>query len=189
MDQSDYFFSLGDLVVRPEQDLPDHLIELPRADWANFLFGLHYTVVAEQAVKTCCPQFYASFKALTGYPKLKVDRSIGWGRSMTEASPREIFWGEILESRDLAISEIDDLVGPWASFVEQDLSMVFLVGSFQGCDWEGAIHRVREAILTIARESGDDIGDEGFPRTPSSGIFGRQFHDRARAGQGARSNG
>lgn len=139
--QSDQHFSVVDLVARPRHGLQDHLQEIPAIDQPNFLCGLFYSVLVDQVMYSHRPADYPTFRALTQYPKM--DRTVGYARTLMMADPYEIFADEILSSRGILLEQVGDTFAAWATFIADDLRSFFAQHQIGTCTWP----TVREAML------------------------------------------
>jgi hypothetical protein len=135
------YFSIGDLIASPDRGLPDHLAEIPKGEQVDWLCALFYTVLIDQVMYTHRHADYAAFHEATQYPKM--DRTIGWARTMTMANPYEIFGDEVLVSRGLREKDICDRFGPWADFIATDLQRFFSEHTMGTTTWPA----VRDAML------------------------------------------
>jgi hypothetical protein len=117
------YFSVGDLFVRPDRDLPDHLADIPKEDQIDFLCALFYTVLIDQVMYAHRRTDYVTFRALTQYPKM--DRTIGWARTMMMANPYEIFGSEVLDPRGIETQNIRERFELWTHFIVADLHKFF----------------------------------------------------------------
>jgi hypothetical protein len=134
------YFSVGDLMVRPDQDLPDHLSEVPVDDWPDFLCAVFYTVLVDQIIYTHFRMDYLAFQALTSYPKF--DRTVGWARAMVMANPYEVFSDDILSSRGLAFESVQERFQDWAGFIVRDLRTFFREHDVGTTRWEDVHHEM-----------------------------------------------
>ena len=116
-------FSVVDLVARPQQRLPDHLERVPAPDVIDFLCAVAYTVLIDQVMYTHRRMDYTSFDALTQYPKM--DRTVGYSRTMMMATPLEALGDDVLSSRGLTLAQGQTRFVEWAPFIAADLRKFF----------------------------------------------------------------
>lgn len=117
------YFSVGDLFASPDQGFPDHLADIPKEDQIDFLCALFYTVLIDQVMYTHRHTDYVAFRTHTQYPKM--DRTIGWARTMMMANPYEVFGSEVLDHRGIGVQDICDRFELWAHFIVADLRKFF----------------------------------------------------------------
>ncbi|MBU4004607.1 MAG: hypothetical protein KKD41_08115 [Gammaproteobacteria bacterium] len=150
------YFSVGDLISAPGEGLPDHLTHVPREQQSDFLCALCYVILIDQVMYSHFRPDYAAFQAMTRYPKM--DRSIGWARTMMMANPYEAFGPNVLASRSINHVTTLERFELWASFVVRDLAEFFSTNQLGAATWGN----VREAMLhdfdCIAGEFGGVIG-------------------------------
>ena len=60
---------------------------------------------------------------MTQYPKM--DRTVGYSRTLMMANPYEIFENDILTSRGLRHEEVTERFSVWAEFIASDLCAFF----------------------------------------------------------------
>lgn len=136
------YFSVGDLLALPDQELPDHLAGVPKEDQVDFLCALFYTVLIDQVMYTHRRADYRAFRGLTQYPKM--DRTIGWARTMMMANPYEVFGNEVLHRRGLGAKDVRERFEPWARFIVTDLRKFFSERAVDTTTWA----LVRDAMLS-----------------------------------------
>jgi len=85
---------------------------------------------------------YAAFRVLTQYPKM--DRTVGWVRTMMMANPYEIFGFDLLASRGLHQEDVRQRFAHWARFMIVDLRHFFLEHGPGTTTWPN----VRNAMLS-----------------------------------------
>lgn len=134
-------FSVVDLVVRPGQGFKDHLAEVPHSDQSDFLCALFYTVLIDQVMYAHRQSDYSVFRALTRYPKM--DRTVGYARTLTMANPYELFEDDVVFSRGIQRDDLFARFPVWAEFIVEDLSSFFEQHNVGTSDWP----QIREAIL------------------------------------------
>lgn len=139
--QASEHFSVVDLVARPDQDLRDHLAEVPRDAHLDFLCGLLYIILIDQVMYSHRPAVYSVFRSMTRYPKM--DRTVGYSRTLMMANPYELLDGEILASRGIQCEEVYSRFERWAQFIVDDLNNFFLTHEVGSTAWSD----VRAAML------------------------------------------
>lgn len=135
-------FSVADLFVAPQSGLPDHLIDINAADYIDFIFSIFYTVLIDQVVYSHCQVDYPVFRDLTAYPKM--DRTVGWARTLMMANPYEVFCSEVLEPRGIRSEEVFARFRDWAPFIVSDLRNVFSEHFIGSSNWA----HIRQAMLS-----------------------------------------
>lgn len=133
--QSATHFSVVDLVARPYQGLPDHLVSVPPKMHLDFLCALLYTILIDQVMYSHRHGDYPEFQAMTKYPKM--DRTVGYSRTLMMANPYEIFQNDILTSRGLRHEEVTERFGIWAQFIARDLRAFFTQHQVGTTTWPG----------------------------------------------------
>jgi hypothetical protein len=136
------YFSVGDLLARPDHDLPDHLADVPKVDQLDFLCAIFYTVLIDQVMYTHRHDDYQIFQGLTQYPKM--DRTIGWARTMMMANPYEVFSDDILGSRGFGEMDVRQGLESWVRFIIADLRRFFGEQVVGTTTWAS----VRDAMLS-----------------------------------------
>ena len=140
--EADGRFSVADLFVQPQHGLPDHLVGIPSEDRVDFLCGILYTALIDQVVYAHRRADYCEFRALTRYPKM--DRTVGWARTMMMANPYEVFGREVLEPRKITDQQVLLRFEAWASFIVADLRKFFSEHSVGTTTWDD----IRKAMLS-----------------------------------------
>lgn len=165
-EQANQHFSVADLVARPSRGLPDHLSQVPVSDQIDFLCALVYTILIDQVMYSHRPNDYAKFRSLTSYPKM--DRTIGFARTMTMANPYELLDDEIIESRGIKKSDAICQFAAWSVFIAHDLRRFLTENSVGSTTWP----QVRQAMLSdqsvIRGSAGADLARalEAEPNVP-----------------------
>ena len=152
--QSATHFSVVDLVARPDQDLPDHLASLPSEVRVDFLCALLYTILIDQVMYSHRHGDYPEFQAMTQYPKM--DRTVGFSRTLMMANPYESFENDALVSRGLQHEEVATRFGAWGQFITSDLRSFFTqhqVGTTTWPDVRAAMLRDPSVTCGIAGET------------------------------------
>jgi len=139
--QGERHFSVVDLVANPKRGFPDHLTEIPKDMQSHFLCALYYTILIDQVMYSHHRSDYFAFQALTEYPKM--DRTVGYARTLMMANPSELFSQEILASRAIPEADLLDLFQGWAVFISSDLSDFFGRQQIGATTWS----TVRESML------------------------------------------
>jgi hypothetical protein len=121
--QSATHFSVVDLVARPDHGLPDHLVSVPSEMHLDFLCALLYTILIDQVMYSHRHGDYPEFQAMTLYPKM--DRTVGYSRTLMMANPYEVFENNILTNRGLRPEEVTERFSVWAEFIASDLCAFF----------------------------------------------------------------
>ncbi len=134
-------FSVVDLVARPGRRLPDHLSTVPQHAQADFLCALLYTVLVDQVMYSHRRVDYAEFESITRYPKM--DRTVGYARTLMMANPYELLESEVLASRGLNPKDVEMRFEEWAAFIARDLLAFFNQRRIGSTTWE----LVRGAML------------------------------------------
>lgn len=88
------------------------------------------------------PNDYAKFRSLTLYPKM--DRTIGFARTLMMANPYELLDDEIIESRGIKKSDAICQFADWSVFIAHDLRKFFTENSVGSTTWP----QVRQAMLS-----------------------------------------
>jgi hypothetical protein len=135
-------FSVVDLVARSNRGLPDHLAQVPRERNIDFLCALLYTILIDQVMYSHHAADYPTFQALTTYPKM--DRTIGFSRTLTMANPFELLEEDVLSSRGLNRMGVETRFTDWATFIASDLRAFFAQHQVGQTEW----HAVRSSMLT-----------------------------------------
>jgi hypothetical protein len=135
------YFSVGDLIARPGEGFLDHLPHVPREQQLDYLCALCYVVLTDQVMYSHFRPEYVAFQATTRYPKM--DRSIGWARTMMMANPYEVFTSEVLTSRSIDHVAAFERFELWASFIVRDLAEFFSANQLGAATWGN----VRQAML------------------------------------------
>ena len=151
-DQAARHFSVVDLVARPSKGLPDHLVDVPATDVTDFLCGVAYTVLIDQVMYSHRRLDYEAFESLTQYPKM--DRTVGFARTLMMANPFEALGEDVLHSRGLPPAEVWTRFNDWASFIVLDLRDFFSRHRIGSTSWPD----VRAAML---HDSGATWGHPG----------------------------
>jgi hypothetical protein len=131
--QADEHFSVVDLVARPNRALPDHLASVPHKRHLEFLIGLLYTILLDQVVYSHFPVDYPDFRALTMYPKM--DRTIGFSRTLMMANPFELLEDDVLSSRGMSRADVEARFAVWAAFISLDLRTFFSTQQIGSINW------------------------------------------------------
>jgi hypothetical protein len=139
--QHEQHFSVVDLVVKPAQGLPDHLRAVPGNAQVDFLCALLYTVLIDQVMYSHRRTDYAEFQSMTHYPKM--DRTVGYARTLMMANPYELLGSEILDSRGLNLKDVETRFVEWTSFITLDLPAFFKQRRIGSTTWE----QVRNSML------------------------------------------
>jgi hypothetical protein len=132
--QSDLHFSTFDLVANPANGFRDHLADIPKSSYIDFICALFSLILIDQVMYSHRKPDYAAFQALTRYPK--ADRTVGYARRLMMANPYELFSDEILQSRGIEPTEIDWHFSVWAAFIVQDMKSFFTTHSVGGSTWD-----------------------------------------------------
>ena len=140
-EQAGEHFSVVDLVAQPSRGLQDHLNDVPVPEQLDFLCAVFYTVLIDQVMYTHRRVDYPAFRALTQYPKM--DRTVGYSRTLMMANPYELFEEDVLRSRSFTQGEIDERFSSWAKFIVEDLRCFFASQAIGSSTWD----EVREAML------------------------------------------
>ena len=140
-EQAEDHFSVADLVVRPNKGLPDHLLEVPADQQLDFLCALLYTVLIDQVMYSHCRPDYPTFRSLTAYPKM--DRTVGFARTLMMANPYELLEDDVVLSRNLRHQDAISRFRDWAAFIVADLRVFFTERAVGSTTWPN----VREAML------------------------------------------
>lgn len=135
------YFSVGDLLAHPDKGLPDHLLDIQKEDHIDFLCALFYTILIDQVMYSHHKEDYIAFKQLTLYPKM--DRTIGYARTMMMANPYEVFGEDVLNSRRLNAGIVCERFWSWANFIVKDLRDFFDHNTVGTTTWS----EVREVML------------------------------------------
>lgn len=134
-------FSVVDLVARPNRGLPDHLANVPREHHVDFLCALLYTILIDQVMYSHHAADYPAFQALTGYPKM--DRTVGFSRTLMMANPFELIEEDVLSSRDLDRTVVATRFDTWVSFIASDLKGFVTQHWIGNTEWQA----VRQSML------------------------------------------
>lgn len=121
--QSTAHFSVVDLVARPDRSLPNHLAKLPSDLHIDFLCALLYTILIDQTMYSHRLGDYPVFQAIARCPKM--DRTVGFSRTLMMANPYELLEDDILDSRGFQREEVVARFSGWASFIIIDLRAFF----------------------------------------------------------------
>jgi hypothetical protein len=140
--QSAMHFSVVDLVARPDRGLHDHLADLPRDSQIDFLCALLYAILIDQVMYSHRPEDYAAFQAMTLYPKM--DRTVGFSRTLMMANPYELLEGDVLASRGIEHDLAHARFVRWVSFIVDDLHAFFSQRKVGSTTWSD----VRTAMLS-----------------------------------------
>jgi hypothetical protein len=151
--QSDLHFSVVDLVVNPSNGLVDHLSDIPGSDQVNFLSALFYLILIDQVMYSHRQCDYAEFQARTLYPKM--DRTVGYARTLFMANPYELFSDEILQCRGIERAALGKRFAKWANFIAKDLEDFFTKHEIGSTTWK----IVLDAML---KDQGCVLGREGM---------------------------
>ena len=143
-EQADEHFSVVDLVAQPGRGFQDHLKDVPVPEQLDFLCAVFYTVLIDQVMYTHKRADYPAFRALTRYPKM--DRTVGYARTLMMANPYEIFEEDVIQSQGFSRTELCEHFSSWAKFIVEDLRRFFATQAIDTCTWGG----VREAILRLS---------------------------------------
>jgi len=135
------YFSVGDLIAAPSEGFPDHLRHVPHEMQVNFLCALSFVVLTDQVIYTYFKSEYAVFEVLTQYPKM--DRSVGWARTMTMANPYEALAPDVLASRLISPAEALEIFAQWAPFIVSELALFFSNHQIGVVTW----NNVRQVML------------------------------------------
>ena len=122
-EQSGTHFSVVDLVASPQRSMPDHLQEVPVQRHIDFLCALLYTIMIDQVMYAHRRGDYPKFRALTLYPKM--DRTVGFSRTLMMANPFELLEDDVLQSRNLSRKDVTERFEHWARFIVGDLRAFF----------------------------------------------------------------
>lgn len=152
-DQHEQHFSVVDLVARPAERLPDHLRALPGEARVDFLCALLYTTLIDQVMYAHRRVNYEGFRSLTLSPKM--DRTVGYARTLMMANPFELLGDEILESRGLNREDVQTRFAEWAEFLVRDMRGFFTKHQIGSTTWP----QVRSAILA---DPGATLGSAGL---------------------------
>ncbi len=114
---------MGDLFLSPHHGLPDHLANIPKEDHINFLCSLFYNILIDQVMFTHHPEDYWKFRLLTFYPKM--DRTLGWARTLMMANPYELFSEEVIKPRSIHPDTLLEKFDLWAKFIIKDSQKYF----------------------------------------------------------------
>ena len=139
--QSATHFSVVDLVAHPTRKLPDHLVNVPVEVHVDFLCALVYTILIDQVMYAHRQMDYPEFHSITQYPKM--DRTVGFSRTLMMANPYELFGEEVLSSRNLQRREVDAIFAKWAPFIVEDLCRFFALHKVGTTTWP----EVKRAML------------------------------------------
>jgi hypothetical protein len=134
-------FSVVDLVARPSRALPDHLALVPHERRVEFLFALLYMILVDQVVYSHFHADYPDFRALTMYPKM--DRTVGFSRTLMMANPFELLEDDVLSSRGMNRADVEVRFAVWAIFISSDLRDFFSIQQIGAINWPA----VRGAML------------------------------------------
>jgi hypothetical protein len=134
-------FSVVDLVARPNHALPDHLASVPHERRIDFLCALLYTILIDQVIYSHHHADYSAFRALTMYPKM--DRTVGFSRTLMMANSFELLEDDVLFSRGLNRELVEKRFAVWASFISFDLYAFFSSHKIGAINWPA----VRRSIL------------------------------------------
>jgi len=147
------YFSVGDLIAAPSEGFPDHLRHIPHEMQINFLCALSYVVLIDQVIYTHFKPEYAAFQVLTQYPKM--DRSVGWARTMMMANPYEALAPDVLAPRSISPTEALEIFAQWAPFIVSELAHLFSNHQIGVATWSN----VRQAMLLDSDCISGKLGD------------------------------
>jgi hypothetical protein len=152
------YFSVGDLIAAPAERFPDHLAHIPCELQTDFLCALCYVVLTDQVMYSYFRPDYLAFQALTRYPKM--DRSIGWARTMMMANPYEVFDHDVLASRGIDHVTALKRFELWASFVVRDLAEFFSANHLGTATWDNVGQVLLHDFDCISSEFGGLVASQ-----------------------------
>lgn len=134
-------FSVIDLVANVSLGLPDHLSHIPSENQIDFLCALLYTILVDQTMYAHRQSDYEQFHSQTLFPKM--DRTVGYARTLMMANPYELLEDDVLASRGFTRDQAERRFSEWAPFITADLRLFFTERSVGTTTWDN----VRDSIL------------------------------------------